>query len=271
MDKLKWFIFGGCSFTDMHNSWARVIQRDVLGERNCQNVSKSGAGNKFISTAVINCALLAEQRGFIPDISIMWSHPGRIEFPLTSSETPYFNKLFNNNKAQNNDMNPGLYALKDLQSDHDYHDENWWILNGGNVSDKTNWSKDRAIDDEYVDAFIKYQKYFSTTNNHWHNTLTSMLLVQNMAEVRGWHYRATVFREYLEFYKSMCAPQFILLQESIDWNLFTFTNDTDGGLREYTLSNLNTWDDGYDNHPSYEAHEDFVNNFWLTKHGSDYT
>jgi len=254
----------------MPNSWARVICRNVLNDRNCRNVAKSGAGNVFISTAVIDCALKAEAEGFLPSVDVMWSAPSRIEFPLTSNETPYFKDLFENNKRNNSDMNPGLYAIESLYGEHDKNEANWWILNGGNVSSKTQWSYNKSIDKEYVTAFEKFQMYFSTTNLHWHSTLMSILNVQNLCKLKGWKYRFTTFRRYINEYKTYCAPQFKTIQDAIDWDKFMFTDNTDGGLREYTLDNLDTWDDGYDNHPSYEAHEDFVNNFWLKKFSEEY-
>lgn len=260
---MKFYIFGGCSFTDMSNSWARVITRDLLKEHNCRNVAKSGAGNVFISTATIDCALKAEAEGLTPDINVMWSGPSRIEFPIKKNETPYFNELFESNRRTDSDMNPGLYALTDILGEHDKSDDNWWLLNGGNVSSKTKWSFNKNIDKEFVDAFEKYQMYFSNSNLHWHNTLMSILNLQNLCELKGWKYRFTTFRDYVDEYKTYCAPQFKDIQNAIKWEKFVFTDNNTGGLREYTLNNLNTWDDGYDNHPSYEAHEDFVYNFWL--------
>lgn len=262
---VKFYIFGGCSFTDMHNSWARVISRDLLKERNCRNVAKSGAGNVFISTAVIDCAIKAEAEGYTPDISVMWSAPSRIEFPLNPNETPYFKDLFDANKKSNSDMNPGLFAITNITNGHDYNDDNWWLLNGGNVSRKTQWSDNKKINQEYVSAFESYQMYFSNSSLHWHNTLMCILNLQNLCEVKGWNYRFTTFRDYVDEYKTYCPTQFKTIQTAINWNKFQFTDDNTGGLREYTLNNLNTWDDGYDNHPSHEAHEDFVYNFWLKK------
>lgn len=259
----KFYIFGGCSFTDMPNSWARVIQRDVLKERNCRNVSKSGAGNTFISTAVIDCALKAEAEGYTPDISVMWSAPSRIEFPMHEKETPHAKMMFKGNEFGNNDMNPGLFAFDGLTGDFRRAIDNYWILNGGAVSEKTQWSWNKNVDMQFVKAFQNYAYYFWNQHTQWHNTLTAYLLVQNMAEARGWTYRASTFRDYVKDYKTWCADQFVTLQNAVNWNKFKFTDDHTGGLREYTLNNLNTWDDGYDNHPSYEAHEDFVNNFWL--------
>lgn len=259
----NFYIFGGCSFTDMPNSWARYICDNVVKKYWYLNVSKSGSGNSFIATAAMNAALKAAEQGYKPDISIMWSAPSRIEFPLRAVQTPYFNQLFDVNKNTNSDMNPGLYAIKNLQGEHEYDKNNWWIFNGGLVSHKTKWATKSSVNKEYVDAFEKLQMYFCNTNMYWHNTLMNILNVQNLCEANGWNYRFTTFRSYVNEYKQHCAPQFKYLQDAVKWDKFAFTDDADGGLREYTLNNLNTWDDGYDNHPSYEAHADFVNNFWL--------
>jgi hypothetical protein len=268
---VKFHIFGGCSFTDMHNSWARVIQRDLLNYNNSRNVSKSGAGNKFIASAVIDCALKAEREGFTPDISIMWSSPTRSEFPLHETETPYVDMLFQNNTESDNDMNPGVYALTSANGDIQKITGNYWLLNGGNVSEKTRWSNNFDIDIQYVDAFRSYSKFMWNQNAMWHQTLSNILLVQQMCELKGWEYRFTTFTAFVKEYKTWCADQFVTLQDEIHWNKFLFTDNEDGGLREYTLNNLNTWDDGYDNHPSYEAHEDFVQNFWLPHFKGAYT
>lgn len=267
MDLEKFYIFGGCSFTDMPGSWARYICDEFLHNKNCQLVAKSGAGNSFIATAVMNGALMAEKAGigYMPDISVMWSHPTRIEYPIDSVQTPYYDNLFDNNKKAKNDFNPGLYALQHLTGEHQRDPRNYWFLSGGNVTEKTVWSNKDSVNKEYQNMWRLHYKYFANINYHWHNTLMCILNVQNLCEAKGWDYRFTVFREYVTEWKNVCAPQFIHLQEAIKWDKFIFTNEKTGGLREYTLNNLNTWDDGYDNHPSHEAHKDFVDNFWLKR------
>jgi hypothetical protein len=105
---MKHYIFSGCSFTDMHNSWARYICNKMPWGIYTIN-AKSGAGNTFISTAAITAALQAESRGETPDISIMWSSPSRFEFPIHPNQTPHFNQLFDMNKMGENDFNPGFY------------------------------------------------------------------------------------------------------------------------------------------------------------------
>jgi len=267
----KFYIFGGCSFTDMPGSWARVIQEEVLGKTPSRNVSKSGSGNRFIANAVIDCALKAEREGYVPDISVMWSAPSRVEFPIHEKDTPFASQLFNRNKLADNDFNPGLFCTESALGEFQRITENYWLLNGGIVSEKTKWSDIEGIDLQYVDAFRSYMHYFWNQNNMWQQTLTNILLVQQMCELKGWDYRFTTFRAYVKEYKTWCANQFVTLQDEINWKKFLFTNIEDGGLREYTLDNLNTWDDGYDNHPSHEAHKDFVYNFWLLHHKGVYT
>ena len=111
--------------------------------------------------------------------------------------------------------------------------------------------------------FEKFQEILWNSNYQWHNTLTSILSVQWLCETKKWPYRFTTFREGLGEYIKHCSPQFLSLQQEINWDKFVFTDNNYGGLREFTLSTINTWDDGYDNHPSHDAHKLFVNDFWL--------
>jgi hypothetical protein len=262
----KFYIFGGCSFTDMPGSWARVIQNQYLrNPQNSKNCAKSGAGNKFISAAVIDTALKVEKMGYVPDISIMWSSPTRFELPI-NNETPYINDLFEENRRQNNDFNPGTYLHYNVIGDVDKSSvDNFWLMQCSKVSNKTKWSHNKHIDNLYVDTFEKFQNFLWNSNYQWHNTLMSILSVQWLCESKNWPYRFTTFREGLGEFVKHCSPQFRSLQDSVDWSKFIFTDNNFGGLREFTLSTVNTWDDGYDNHPSKEAHELFVKDYWLKK------
>lgn len=260
------YIFGGCSFTDMPNSWARVIQDRYIKNNLSKNCAKAGAGNRFIAAAVIDTALRAEKLGQKPDISIMWSSPTRYELPIHEEETPYSKFLFETNKMQNNDFNPGTYFHNDIVGDIDRSTiNNFWLMQCSKVTEKTKWAHNKNIDKKYVDTFIDFQTYLWNSNYQWFNTLQSILSVQWLCESKGWDYRFSTFREGLGEFIKNCAPQFLSLQNEINWNKFVFTDTNYGGLREFTLNTVNTWDDGYDNHPSYEAHKLFVDEFWLQK------
>lgn len=265
MGKELSYVFSGCSFTDMHLSWARQLAKDVIRDnRRTKIAAKSGAGNDFIANSAVNAALQAEKDGFKPDISIMWSSPARFEFPMHPT-MPFSTELFNFNKKQNNDFNPGIPdTLPNGIADKKLI-ENFWLLQAGKVTKKNEWSCVRAIDKEYQKAFRYFQEFIWNYNYHWYSTLRSILNVQNFCEAKNWPYRFTIFRSCLEEYKKHCAPQFKLLQDEVKWDKFIFTDDNDGGLREYNMRTVNTWDDGYDNHPSYEAHEKFLYDFWLPK------
>lgn len=264
---MKFYIFGGCSFTDMPNSWARVIQDSYISDfKSSRNCAKAGAGNKFISASVIDTALKVEKMGYIPDISIMWSSPTRFELPIDRNETPYVRELFETNNRQNNDFNPGTYLHVDVTGEVDRSSfSNFWLMQCSKVTKKTKWAHKSHIDDQYVDTFEKFQNLLWNSNFQWFNTLTSILSVQWLCESKGWPYRFTTFREGLGDYIKNCSTQFLSLQQEILWNKFVFTDDNYGGLREFTLDTINTWDDGYDNHPSYEAHRLFVEEFWLPR------
>jgi hypothetical protein len=256
----KFYIFGGCSFTDMPGSWARHIQENILSDpKSSKNCAKSGAGNRFISAAVIDTALRAEEKGYQPDISIMWSGPSRFEIPIHENETPYINEIFESNRMTGSDFNPGTYFHKDIVGDIDRSTlNNFWLMQCSKVTDHTRWAHERFIDKEYVETFAKFQQYLWNTNAHWHNTLTAILQVQWLCESKEWPYRFMTFREGFGDYVLTCAPQFRSIQHAIDWNKWVFTDDNYGGLREFTLNTVNTWDDGYDNHPSRQAHQLFV-------------
>lgn len=261
----KFYIFGGCSFVDMPNSWARQIQTDLIKDYDkAKNTAKSGAGNDFISTSALHTALQAEQNGFRPDITIMWSHPSRYEIPLDMN-SPYVDKLFDENIKQKNDFNPGIF-YEDHRGEIDRsRQDNFWLLQCSKVTSKTKWSNDPKVNKAYIETFENFQKYLWNLNYQWYNTLRAILLVQNICESKGWEYRFTVFRSYVREFKKYCSPQFQMYQDCVKWDKFIFTDDTDGGLREYTLNTVNTWDDGFDMHPSKEAHEKFVYDFWLPK------
>jgi hypothetical protein len=262
----KFYIFGGCSFTDMDGSWARVIRSQHLSNpTQSKNCAKSGAGNKFIASAVIDTALKVEKLGFTPDISIMWSSPTRFELPI-NFETPFVNQLFEESRRQNNDFNPGTFLHHNINGEIDRSSvDNFWLMQCSKVTSKTKWTHDKAIDEMYVDAFEKFQEILWNSNYQWHNTLTSILSVQWLCEIKKWPYRFTTFREGLGEYIRQCSPQFLSLQQEINWDKFVFTDNNYGGLREFTLSTINTWDDGHDNHPSHDAHKLFVNDFWLKR------
>ena len=263
----KFYLFGGCSFTDMPGSWARYLQDNILSQsKNSKNCAKSGAGNRFIATAIIDAALRAAEKGFVPDISIMWSGPSRFEIPIHENETPYVHDIFQANKIMGNDFNPGTYFHHDITGDIDRSTlNNFWLMQCSKVTDHTRWAHKKNIDKEYVETFMRFQQYLWNINAHWHNTLTSILEVQWLCESKQWPYRFMTFREGLGEYITTCAPQFRSLQDSINWSKWLFTDNNYGGLREYTLNTVNTWDDGYDNHPSRDAHELFVNEFLLPK------
>lgn len=260
-------IFGGCSFTDMEGSWARYVQKNILSKPTLsKNCAKSGAGNRFIATSVIDSSLRASTKGFIPDITIMWSGASRFEIPIHENETPYINEIFESNRMTGSDFNPGTYFHKNINGDIDRSTlNNFWLMQCNKVTEKTRWSHQKFIDEEYVVTFNRFQQYLWNTNAHWHNTLTAILQVQWLCESRGWPYRFMTFREGFGDYILTCAPQFQSMQQSIDWDKWLFTNDTHGGLREFTINTVNTWDDGYDNHPSQAAHKLFVEEFLLPR------
>jgi len=263
----KFYIFGGCSFTDMEGSWARYIQKEILAEpKLSKNCAKSGAGNRFISTSVIDSSLRAAENGFIPDITVMWSGPSRFEIPIHENETPYVNEIFESNRMTGNDFNPSIYFHKNITGDIDRSTlNNFWLMQCNKVTEKTRWAHQNFIDEEYVTTFNKFQQYLWNTNAHWHNTLTSILQVQWLCESRNWPYRFMTFREGLGEYIRTCAPQFQSMQTAVDWNKWIFTDNNYGGLREFTLNTINTWDDGYDKHPSREAHRMFVEEFLIPR------
>lgn len=263
----KFYVFGGCSFTDMPGSWARFIQENILLDfKNSKNCAKSGAGNRFIATAAINTALRVAEKGFLPDVTIMWSGPNRFEIPIHETDTPYVNDIFESNRILGNDFNPGIFHHLDVTGDIDRTTlNNFWLMQCSKVTDDTRWSHNKKIDKEYVETFVRFQQYLWNLNAQWHNTLTSILEVQWLCESKGWPFRFMTFREGLGEFINHCAPQFQILQDSVDWNKWLFTDNNYGGLREFTLNTVNTWDDGYDNHPSHDAHRLFVNDFLLPK------
>ena len=241
----------------MHNSWARQLT-DRLGYKNSIAAGKSGGGNRFIANAVIYEAHKAVSNGKIPDITVMWSSPTRYEFPIHHKETPYYTDLYN---KDTNDFNPGFYNRDDSSKR--------WLLGAGTNHLEFNVTKSKKVNHTYTEVFSNQMKYVWNAYNQWQSTLTSILLIQSLCESNGWNYRFATFRDYVSEYRSH-ASEFPEFDNLIKWDKFTFTNDTTGGLREYTLANLNTWDDGYDNHPSAEAHADFLDNFWLKKHSGVY-
>lgn len=261
------YIFGGCSFTDMPESWARYIQQHLLSQNKLsKNCAKLGAGNRFIATAVIDAALRAKQKGLVPDITIMWSGPSRFEIPIHEKDTPHVAEIFESNRIASCDFNPGIFYHTDITGDIDRSTlNNFWLMQCSKVTEHTRWAHNKHIDREYVETFMRFQQYLWNINAHWHNTITSILQVQWLCQANQWPYRFMTHREGFGDYILTCAPQFQSMQQSIDWDKWLFTNDTHGGLREFTLNTVNTWDDGYDNHPSQAAHKLFVEEFLLPR------
>lgn len=267
----KFYLFGGCSFTDMHDSWARQIATDIIKDPNSsKNCAKSGAGNDFIGTSVLHHALEAEKQGFVPDVSIMWSSPSRYEVPISQKETPFVKDLFNTNNEQSNDFNPGTFFENSAGNIDRTTADNWWLMQCSKVTSKTEWTKISKIDKEYVKTFEYFQEYLWNLNYQWYSTLKSILLMQNICKTKKWNYRFMVHRDGFGEHIQFCSPQFKTIQNEIDWDNFIFTDNRDGGLREYTLATVNTWDDGYDNHPSKEAHSKFVYDFLLPNFPGEY-
>jgi hypothetical protein len=252
-----YFIFGGCSFTGMHNSWARQLSHKINPNR-CDIAARAGAGNTFIANNVLHHAFIAKINHYVPNITIMWSHPSRFDFPLHPKESPHYKKIFFKNETYKQDFNPTYYD-----------ENNWWLLGCGNGHIDFTRSDNEAINDEYVKGFAEYHKMFWNSTYQWLNTLQSILLVQSVCEANNWPYRFTVYNNFMKTY-NVCSDSVLALNKFINWEKFTFTDDNYGGLREHTLQNLNTWDDGYDMHPSYEAHTDFLDNFWLPIHLNEY-
>jgi len=256
MDKVKkYYIFGGCSFTAMPNSWARRLQQ-LINPDYADVVACAGGGNNIVANRVLFEANRVTQEGYKPVITIMWTHPGRVDHPLDSRETPYYKVLFDQNKKDKDNFNPTPVG------------DSWWLLDCGNADVDFTRIHDETRHD-YVKAFKSYKKYLWNSTSQWNKTLQAILLIQSICEANNWEYEFTVFNEFMKYYvhlnKSMPG-----LSNFVKWDKFTFTNDDYGGLREYTLDNLNTWDDGYDCHPSHEAQKDFLDNFWLVRHSKMY-
>jgi hypothetical protein len=251
------YIFGGCSFTAMPKSWARQLTQKINPSR-CHVAAHAGAGNTMISTSVLHHAFTAQINKYTPDITVMWSHPSRFDFPLNPKESPHYEKLFNRNKLEGADFNPSYYD-----------DKRYWLLGCGNGHLDFTRSNIKVVDQKYVKAYSEHHKTIWNTTYQWFSTLQAILLVQSVCEANGWKYRFTVYNNFIKHYVDQ-SEHILALYKMINWDNFTFTDKEYGGLREYTLANTNTWDDGYDCHPSAKAHTDFLDNFWLEKFPNDY-
>ena len=253
----KYFIFGGCSFTAMPNSWARQLTHRINPDV-CYIAAHAGGGNTIIANSVIDAAWKAIINKKTPDITIMWSHPSRYDIPINKEETPHYSKIFLRNKQDRNDFNPAVYDRF-----------NYWLLGCGNGHIDFTRSGTKAVNTEYVNAFKEHHKMFWNSTTQWLNTLQAILLIQSLCDANNWSYRFLVYNNFMKHYIKQ-SDHIVAISKMIKWDKFTFTDDEYGGLREYTLSHLNTWDDGYDMHPSHEAHYDFLDNFFLPKFMNEY-
>lgn len=253
----KHFIFGGCSFVAMPNSWARQLTQKINPNR-CDVSAHAGAGNTMIAHSVLHQAFVQQINKLTPDITIMWSHPSRYDFPLNPTETPYYNHLFYSNNNEGTHFNPAYYD-----------ENNYWLLGCGNGHIDFTRASTRSFNQTYVQAFRSHHQMVWNKTHQWMNTLQAILLIQSVCEANNWPYRFAVYNNYMKDYVDE-SNAMLAVYKMIKWDKFTFVDDEYGGLREYTLANLNTWDDGYDMHPSYEAHTEFLENFWLPIHIHEY-
>mgnify|MGYP003635371671 FL=1 len=85
----KSIITGGCSFTNSDGTWPYQIDQEKYGY--VHNVADTGAGNSYISRAVIWEVNSELKDGISPDdieVIIMWSGISRKEFLSTKRENP---------------------------------------------------------------------------------------------------------------------------------------------------------------------------------------
>lgn len=255
-EQTKRFIFGGCSFTAMPHSWARQLSHRIDPDV-CSIAAHSGGGNTVISNSVIDAAWKASTKNLTPDITIMWSHPSRYDIPINKEETPYYSKIFWRNKQiEGFTFNPTTFDRF-----------KYWLLGCGNAYIGFDRSCIEAVNTEYVEAYRAHHKMFWNSTTQWLNTLQAILLIQSLCDANSWNYRFLVYNNFMKDYVKQ-SDHILAISKMIKWDKFSFTDNNYGGLREYTLSHLNTWDDGYDKHPSHEAHTDFLDNFFLPKFNS---
>lgn len=240
---------GGCSFTVMHDSWARQINKDFDNKR---IVGSSAAGNDFVCRSLTyNLNKLRENNIKNSFVIVMWTEISRQDIFVNYSDD---SDVFKNVLKQNVKNPDHFYDDEDLNR-FDWR-ESAWLKSGGYDINK----------DKDAEFYLKpYYKYFYSEQFHFIKLLENMLFIQNLCNFLGYYVIHTFMKNLfydnklnnrLEKYHLSVKHLWDLVNK--DTLLFPKTNKNYDGLWEYYLyNNFKSIDNG---HPSKEAHKFFLDN-----------
>ncbi len=253
MDK-KIVLFAGCSFTAMHDSWARQMV-DIFPAYKAQVIAKHGAGNDFIARSIVYEIDRQKELGSkVSHVFVMWSGPSRHEILIDQ-------KVFQNLKPWSTELSTykrqGEWGEQLEENELDFA----WAKSGGAYGkfefDASEMDIENKMLDNYFDNFYKvhtsdYFNFKSLEDFHY----VQMYCKANQITLINLTFRDIIgpIDEVIDY------KEYKYLYNLIDWKQWYFHNKF-GGLREWNLENTNKWDDGYDNHPDKQAHAEYIEKF----------
>tara|TARA_B100001287_G_scaffold276353_1_gene286864 strand:- start:1190 stop:2011 length:822 start_codon:yes stop_codon:yes gene_type:complete len=260
----KTILYAGCSFTAMHDSWARQMV-DMFPEHKSQVIAKHGAGNDFIARSIVYEVERQKELGTpVTHVFVMWSGPTRHEIML---DTNIFNKLKPWSTEISTYKRVGEWGEQLEENELDFA----WAKSGGSYGTFNYEASEIDIENKMLDNY--FENYYKVNSNEYFNfrSLEDFHYVQMYCKVNQITLINLTFRDIIGPMHKVIDPSFSAGDKSsvhkyaylyalIDWRQWYFY-DHHGGLREWNLENTNTWDDGYDNHPDKQAHKEYIEKF----------
>jgi len=233
------------------DSWARIIC-ETLPENSYKIIAKAGVGNKFVEASVIHETQALRRAGITDiDVSVMWTFPSRLDFPL-NADSPKIDLLTEYNGF-------GL-ALESYITDYIQKPPCWLSFQ---TEMPVVWSKYKTIGKPYVTVMKEHRKWLGNSDSYFYDTMSSILQIQNLCLSNGWSYRFFTASSFKYWFDNM-SEQLEMLYLSIDWTKFTWLTENYGGMFNYMDDNrLPKHKDGC--HPSREASMDVLEKVILKK------
>lgn len=261
----KVIIIGGCSFTAMHGSWARQLEKMYRKPHKVQTVAKHGAGNDFIARSIIYEVDRQEKLGTpATHVFVMWSGTSRHELYL---DDKIFTKCDPYSTHISTFKRKGKHGEQLKENELDFA----WIKSGGTYKNIQLNASSIDYENELMSKYFDH--YYRVQSHNYFNfrSMENFHYVQNYCKLKQITLINLTFRDIIGPIHESISPSFVAKDKDsihdhaylyglIDWNNWHFHKDF-GGLREWNLDNTNKWDDGYDNHPHEDAHIEYIEKF----------
>lgn len=267
MDKV--ILFAGCSFTAMKDSWARQLAFKWRNQYKSQIIAKHGASNDFIARSIVYEISRQLDLGTpVTHVFVMWSGPSRHEIMLDKN---IFSKPNPNTGEISSYRRQGDWGEQPKEHALDFA----WIKSGGMYEGyKNRKTSEIDVENKMLDNY--FENYYKVNSDLYFNfkSLESFHYTQIYCKANNIELINLTYRDIISPMHEIISPSLVTDDESsvhsyaylykaIDWDNWYFYNEF-GGLREWTISNTNKWEDGYDNHPHKEAHAEYIRYFLKT-------